>query len=126
MIQHKHIVIRAEIKNPPKESEMSYMETWFLSLIHALNMKILRGPITAYCDVSGNKGFTGTCIIETSHIACHIWDESDPALLQLDVYTCGDMDIDVVVRMVQFFEPVKIEYMLLDREHSIKILEHNA
>ena len=33
----------------------------------------------------GNKGLTAFAIIETSHIAMHIWDEP-VALLQLDVY----------------------------------------
>ena len=37
----------------------------------------------------GNRGVTAFAIIETSHIAMHIWDEPNPALVQLDVYTCA-------------------------------------
>ena len=32
-------------------------------------------------------------IIETSHIAMHIWDEPKPALMQFDVYSCGEFDV---------------------------------
>lgn len=79
-------------------------------------MKILQGPITTYLDVPGNRGVTGVVIIETSHIALHVWDESDPGLLQLDVYTCSDLDPNVVLDKIREFDPVKLEYKYLDRE----------
>ena len=121
MIQHKHIIVRAEVLAPPKTDQVELTKDYFKTLVNDLGMKILVGPIGAYCDVPGNKGFTGSCIIETSHIAMHIWDETSPALLQLDVYTCGDMSIDVVMDWLKKFDPVKIEYILLDRETKLDI-----
>ena len=59
------------------------------------------------------------CIIETSHIAMHVWDEPSPALIQLDVYTCGSLDINIIFEELKQFEPVKVEYKYLDREHGL-------
>jgi S-adenosylmethionine/arginine decarboxylase-like enzyme len=49
-------------------------------------MKVFMGPYVKYCNMPGNRGITAIAIIETSHIAMHIWDEPKPALMQMDVY----------------------------------------
>jgi S-adenosylmethionine/arginine decarboxylase-like enzyme len=69
--------------------------------------------------VKGNRGLTCVAIIETSHIALHVWDESAPALMQLDVYTCGQLDPYQVVEALKIWEPVKVEMKYLDREHGL-------
>lgn len=126
MVVHKHLIIRAEVKQPPKAEEKSLMEHWFIKLIEDINMKLLSGPHIKYVDVPGNKGMTGVCIIETSHIAMHVWDEPDPALIQLDVYTCGPINISMVFDALHLFDPVKIEYKFLDREKNLTtVLEGN-
>jgi S-adenosylmethionine/arginine decarboxylase-like enzyme len=56
-------------------------------------------------------------MIETSHIAFHIWDETDPSLVQFDLYTCGSLNLDKV--LLAFGETFKVEsmdYNLFDRE----------
>ena len=126
MVVHKHLIIRAEVKQPPKAEEKSLMEHWFIKLIEDIDMKLLSGPHIKYVDVPGNKGMTGVCIIETSHIAMHVWDEPDPALIQLDVYTCGPINIGMVFDALHLFDPVKIEYKFLDREKNLTtVLEGN-
>jgi S-adenosylmethionine/arginine decarboxylase-like enzyme len=58
-------------------------------------------------------------MIETSHIAFHIWDELDPALVQFDLYTCGKLDLDqVLVAFGETFNIVKMDYNLYDRENG--------
>lgn len=115
---HKHLIIRAEINNPIVDP--SYMsETWLPNLIETIGMKVLGGPYSIYCDVEGNRGLTAVAIIETSHVALHIWDEAEPAMLQLDVYTCGQLDPYDVVSSIQEMEPVLIEMKYLDREHNL-------
>lgn len=123
MLEHKHLIIRAEIANPPGHNEEEYMVLWFKSLIEAIDMKILRGPFVTYLNKEGNRGFTGVCIIETSHVAMHVWDEDSPGLMQLDVYTCGALDINIVFDKIREFEPVKIDYKFLDREHGFTVLD---
>lgn len=123
MLEHKHLIIRAEIANPPGADKEEYMVQWFMNLIESIDMKILRGPFVTYLDKEGNRGFTGVCIIETSHVAMHVWDEDSPGLMQLDVYTCGALDINIVFDKLQVFEPVKIDYKFLDREHGFNVLD---
>jgi S-adenosylmethionine/arginine decarboxylase-like enzyme len=117
MLVHKHLIIRAEVNNPPKNA--AWAEDWIVKFIGKIGMKLCAGPISAYVDVPGNRGLTVSAIIETSHIAMHVWDEPDPSLIQLDVYTCGPLDTSVVFNELLQFDPVKIEHKFLDREHGL-------
>ena len=79
-------------------------------------MKILTGPYVVYCDMPGNKGMTGICAIETSSITMHAWDEDSPGVVQLDVYTCANLDLDIVFNYLKVFKPKEIEYHFIDRD----------
>jgi len=83
-------------------------------------MKILFGPEARYVNVPGNRGLTCFAIIETSHIVMHTWDECQPAMIQLDVYTCGALDTDVVFDALREFGVTKMDYKFLDRETDLK------
>ena len=119
--QHKHLIIRAECnKYPAKTSEV---KTFLTDIVTALGMNILSGPHVSYVDVVGNKGATGVVVIETSHCAIHVWDEVTPALIQLDIYTCGELDPELIFNEIRDrFDPVKFEYKYLDREHGLQEL----
>lgn len=120
-IIHKHIILRIEAKKPPTEQEL---RDWMVELIDKIGMKLLAGPTSANIDdVDGNKGPTCVCVIETSHMACHVWTEPDPALIQLDVYTCGPFDPNTVLEHIEVWEPTKVEYKYLDREHNLTEIE---
>ena len=114
---HKHLIIRAEVLVAPRDP--SWCHSWMASLVKKIGMKICQGPITSYVDVPGNRGLTGVVIIETSHIALHVWDECEPNLMQLDVYTCGEFDPHQVLEELEQFNPVKVEHKYLDREHGL-------
>lgn len=86
-------------------------------------MKILMGPYAKYLDVAGNRGLTVAAIIETSHIVMHSWDEGSPAIIELDVYSCGPLVPEMVFEKFAIFDPVKIEYKFLDREGGLKFIE---
>ena len=79
------------------------------------------GPYAKYCNMEGNRGITCVTIIETSHVAIHVWDEQSPSLVQLDVYTCGNLDKKIVFDSLEQFDPVKIEYKYLDRENNLSL-----
>ena len=100
MIKHHHFIGRFEVAKPPLGSEKAYLEDWMANLIEGQGMNILSGPHVAYVDTVGNRGLTGVAIIETSHVAVHIWDETSPALVQLDFYTCGTLDKDAILRAI--------------------------
>jgi S-adenosylmethionine/arginine decarboxylase-like enzyme len=120
LLQHKHILIRAEVNNPLKDEEAAIQ--WLKELVKNINMKILIGPIAKYLDVPGNRGLTVAAIIETSHIVMHCWDECSPGLMQLDVYTCGQFEPKTVIDSIEQFDIVKIDYKYLDRESGFKEL----
>ena len=114
---HKHIIIRAEVLNPPL-NELSTSES-VKSLINNIGMKILMGPYAKYCEMQGNRGLTVATIIETSHIVMHTWDEPSPANIQLDVYTCGNFDPHTVFEWLKQYNPIRVDYKYLDRENGL-------
>lgn len=124
LLEHKHLVVRAEINNPPKDAEA--IKDWMRNLVDAIGMNILMGPYAVYSDMEGNRGLTAVTIIETSHIAMHVWDECEPALMQLDVYTCSTLNIDDVFNAIRPFDPVQVEYKYIDRERNLQLIEKGS
>jgi S-adenosylmethionine/arginine decarboxylase-like enzyme len=125
LLQHKHIIIRAEVEAPPFDT--TQIELWLKQLVNDLGMKIMMGPISGYSPIVGNRGLTAAVVIETSHIVLHAWDEDDPAMLQLDVYTCSHLDKNVVLDAIEQFKPVHVDYKILDRESKfITLVEKSS
>ena len=118
--QHKHLIVRADIGWCPQEENLNKISDWIRSLIKKIDMKLLAGPYTTYVSEKGNKGMTSVAIIETSHIALHIWDEVSPGLMQLDVYSCANFNPpDVFDKINALFQTIKMEYKFLDREKEL-------
>ena len=116
---HKHLIIRAEANKVPTDEEQ--LTEWLKDFIEFIGMKILMGPYVKYCTMEGNRGITGIAVIETSHIAIHIWDEPVPALIQMDVYSCADFDpYKIANKIKEDFEIIKIDYKYLNRETGLK------
>ncbi len=114
---HRHLIIRATVAKPPRDCDTVHV--WLCELCELIGMNMLAGPITAYVEDVGNQGVTGVCIISTSHMAIHVWDEPSPAIVQLDVYTCASLDPESVINHLQVFEPVHVDTHYLDRDHSV-------
>lgn len=121
MVQHKHLIIRSEVLEPILDPLVA--EDWMKRLIQAIGMKLFRGPISGCTVTEGNHGVTCVAIIETSHIALHIWDDIHPGLVQLDVYSCADFEISSVLLFLGEMNPVKTEYKFLNRETGLKEIE---
>ena len=85
-------------------------------------MKIIKGPYASYVSKEGNRGITGVVMIETSHIAIHIWDEVSPALVQCDVYSCAEFSSNEVLAEFLDMEVVKLNHIMLDRGKEIKTM----
>lgn len=120
MIYHKHLLVNAKVNNAVK-SEAQGIE--FLSdLVEKIDMKIIKGPFASYVNKEGNRGLTGIVMIETSHIAFHIWDEVRPGLVQFDLYTCGELNLEKVLGIFkETFEVASLEYVLFDRENGFVV-----
>tara|TARA_B100001758_G_scaffold236815_1_gene238294 strand:- start:397 stop:777 length:381 start_codon:yes stop_codon:yes gene_type:complete len=124
MIEHKHLLIRAEVLDCPKKDEMGYVLSWMTSLITSINMKLMQGPNISYVDQKGNRGITCMALIETSHIVLHIWDETEPGLFQLDVYSCKSFDMGIVIKSLNdSFKINKLQYKFLDRKSDLILID---
>ena len=119
LLVHKHLIVRAEAINPPMDEE--FLRRWLEEFISEIGMKVMMGPYVKYSNMIGNRGITGAAIIETSHIVMHVWDEPDPALLQFDVYSCGEFNPETICdKIKKDFNATKIEYKFLDREYDLQ------
>lgn len=120
MIFHKHLLVNAKVKDPMRSEDEAI--SFLTNLVESINMKIIKGPFASYVDKDGNRGLTAIVMIETSHIAFHIWDELDPSLLQFDLYTCGALDLTKVMDIFnKAFNVVELEYELFDRADGFKL-----
>ena len=120
MPQHKHLIIRAEVKRPPKTEKE--IKQWLRKIVKKIDMKIIKGPYASYVSKEGNRGITGIVMIETSHIAVHVWDETTPALIQCDVYSCAEFSSNEVLTEFIEMEVTKIDHIMLDRATEIKTI----
>jgi len=118
--EHKHLIIRAEV-NRPITSEKE-LKKWLRNVVKKIDMNIIKGPFASYGSKEGNRGVTGIVMIETSHIAIHVWDEPVPALVQCDVYSCAEFSSTEVLAEFLGMEVIKIDHVLIDRADKIKLM----
>ena len=120
-LQHKHLLVRAEVNSPPLHKFSSRrLDLEIRSLIDKIDMEILSGPHSAYCEEPGNLGWSSTAIITTSSITFHSWTET--GVIQLDVYSCKDFRIKDVFTWLAQFDIERLDYKYLDRERGFTTL----
>jgi S-adenosylmethionine/arginine decarboxylase-like enzyme len=121
-IKHLHLMVRAEITKPIQAEE--YAKEWLTKLVDMIDMKIAAGPISKYVDMVGNEGVTGAVSVETSHIAFHIWEKTNPMILQFDLYTCGDLDhLFVLQHLKEEFGITNITWQYLNRQNGFEVID---
>jgi len=119
-LEHKHLLIRAEVSDCPTKDDLGYVLSWMNDLIDKIDMKLMFGPNITYVDQEGNRGITCMALIETSHIVLHIWDEDSPGLFQLDVYSCKSFNLQTVLSCFKSsFNAKKLQYKYLDRTSDL-------
>tara|TARA_B100001564_G_scaffold252818_1_gene214913 strand:+ start:34 stop:420 length:387 start_codon:yes stop_codon:yes gene_type:complete len=119
-LEHKHLLIRAEVSDCPTKDDLGYVLSWMNDLIDKIDMKLMFGPNITYVDQEGNRGITCMALIETSHIVLHIWDEDSPGLFQLDVYSCKSFNLQTVLSCFKSsFNVKKLQYKYLDRTSDL-------
>lgn len=122
-LNHKHILVKAEVNRPIKDEKD--LKLFFYELVRNVNMKVVCGPTVKYVPSEGKEGLTGSVNIETSHAAIHIWDETAPPYIQFDLYSCSDFTADQVLRTLDAWMGLqKYEYVMVDRNEELKVLEH--
>lgn len=118
-IQHKHIMIKAEVSNP-KALDLRQLERWMRMTVEEQGMKIVVEPRMVMVEDEGNEGPTGSCNLSTSHMAIHIWDNT--GIIQSDLYTCGCLDVKKFINAFDVFGIKQVEYMVLDRANGFQVI----
>lgn len=127
MLDHKHLLISAEVSNLPKD--LAFLRNWYVSLIEKIRMNLVpssallnnaTNPIVYDCSICGNEGITIAGVIETSHVVVHTWTLEDRDRVELDVYSCSDFNPEEVISHLRDFSLISIHYKFIDRNSGLK------
>lgn len=120
MALHNQLLLNGHAKNPIVDEQDAI--DWMTDLVEKIGMKIIQGPYSSYVTKEGNRGITCVVMIETSHIALHVWDEEDPSLIQFDLYTCSTLPVEDVIKNVrEKFSLVDYQFMVIERSSGFKV-----
>lgn len=122
MALHNHLLVNGYALIPPTDEGKTI--EWMKNLVQSIDMKIIQGPFASYVTKEGNRGLTAIVMIETSHIAMHVWDEEDPAFVQFDLYTCSTLPVEKVLKDLEdTFGLHNYQSMVLERSQGFKVIE---
>jgi S-adenosylmethionine/arginine decarboxylase-like enzyme len=121
MALHNHVLINGYTLLPPTDEQQTIK--WMKDLVDSIGMKVIQGPFASYVTQEGNRGLTAAVMIETSHIAMHVWDETDPAFMQFDLYTCSTLPVENVIKNLEdHFGLFNASVLVLERSEGFKIV----
>ncbi len=121
MALHNHVLINGYSLLPPTNEKQTI--AWMQQLVDSIGMKTIQGPFASYVTKEGNRGLTAVVMIETSHIAMHVWDETDPAFMQFDLYTCSTLPVEKVIKNLEdHFGLFNYTTLVLERSEGFKIV----
>jgi S-adenosylmethionine/arginine decarboxylase-like enzyme len=121
MALHNHVLINGYTLLPPTDEKQTI--SWMQQLVDSIGMKTIQGPFASYVTKEGNRGLTAAVMIETSHIAMHVWDETDPAFMQFDLYTCSTLPVEGVIKNLEdHFGLFNASVLVLERSEGFKIV----
>lgn len=118
---HLHLMVRAEINNPPTATDLVYVNDFMTGLVAHVRMKVLSPARTLWCDEPGNEGITSDILLTTSNSVVHIWNyEDNTGLFEFDLYSCAPYTPEEVVDYIKaHFDVTKVAYKFIDREHDL-------
>jgi len=90
-------------------------------LVDKVGMVVVAGPTSIYVNEPGNEGITGTITLATSHASIHIWDAATPSLVQFDIYSCKEYNIDEVLNHLNEFELQSCDWIYIDRNNGVEV-----
>ncbi len=120
-------MISAEVNSPPADSQE--LDAWLILLVKRIGMQIakaddlLKNPQSYYCDKNGNRGMTGTVILETSNCTVHTWSEDHPAKFEFDLYSCAEFNPTEVIDLIDIFGIIRYNSILIDRQNGLTIVD---
>lgn len=117
----KHAVVDCQAGDIEKITSKENIEAFAKELVKRIDMVAFGEPTVVHFG-SGNKtGYTLVQLIETSNICGHFCDDTGDCYI--DVFSCKEFDINVVLDVVrEFFNPKKILWVdfLRDSDNPIR------
>ena len=114
---HLHLIIKAQ---QVRQLTTVRMTREFLSdIIDAAGMTCIRGPHAENVEEKDNYGPTGVAILSTSHCSVHSWPNRK--LMQADLYSCCEFEVDAILEVFRQFGNGTLEYMLVDRNNDLEV-----
>jgi S-adenosylmethionine/arginine decarboxylase-like enzyme len=124
-VNHLQQIIIGQVTKPP--TDVDVVKQFMCDLVESIGMKRLIEPQAVYVEAVGNRGMTSCVLIETSHIAWHVWDEQTPGLLQFDLYTCGELVPNQVLDIVKdFFGLTNYSVKVFDRAKELTEISNGS
>jgi S-adenosylmethionine/arginine decarboxylase-like enzyme len=121
MALHNHVLVNGYTLLPPTDEKQTIV--WMQQLVDSIGMKTIQGPFASYVTKEGNRGLTAVVMIETSHIAMHVWDETDPGFMQFDLYTCSTLPVEKIIKNLEdHFGLFNHSVLVLERSDGFKII----
>lgn len=118
---HVHLIVRGFVNQPPRTEES--LNIWLKELVNKVGMVVVAGPTSVYVTEPGNEGVTGTITLATSHASIHVWDNISPSLVQFDIYSCKEYDIDAVLTHLNQFDLVECDWVYIDRNQGVNVIK---
>lgn len=111
-MEHKHLMVRAKVENAPGDERT--VIKWLLELVNIVDGDLLGAHFEPF-----DAGFTAIVTMEMAHITLHLWN-SDPQLVQLDVYVCDSLEPTDVFDHLEQWGILTKSFMFIDRENTIQ------
>lgn len=121
---HQHLLVKCWVENPPTSEEI--LNKWFIDLVYTVGMVVVAGPTSVYVNELGNEGLTGTVTLATSHASIHIWDKSNPSLVQFDIYSCKVFKLEDVMECFKPWGLIKSEWIMIDRNDTPTVVSEGT
>ena len=112
--EHRHLIVRAYVNNPPKSEEA--LAEWCKETISLVGMKVIGGPLVVRGEMKDNEGLTAVAVLDFSHLSVHTWDRVNPALIEFDLFSCKDFNVENVIEKINEFDTLDFSYMFIDRD----------
>ena len=137
-ILHHHLLIRCELGTRLLQKDTARLQEFLDDITRDIHMKKLGATQTFWVDGEhiSQQGITGLNVIETSHIAAHVWNfpehrilhhHQSRALMQFDIYTCARLTNQQIIAALEHlsqFTPTHATITLLNRKWSLTIDRH--
>lgn len=117
MLSHwgKHMIVNARHCCPVAIGSPRIIEQFLADMVKKIDMKAYGRPLIERFGEGNKAGYTAIQLIETSHLALHLCNESGDGYF--DIYSCKNYDEYVAKAVIQqWFKPHQMDMKIVLRD----------